>query len=508
MSILNYNAIYNKLISFFNKNRYYILYLISSFVFITIFLDTINILIDDPYISARYAKNLINGYGLVYNPGEEPVEGFSNPLFTLIIALNYFLLRIWGLNFIIDSLYFIKFLSGIFHLLCIAVLIKLSIIFFQDDFLKTAFISLLFAGNLFLGLNVAIGLETAQHLLIILLIFLILFKDELKSKKIYKIYFGILLGLLSISRPESILFIILMIIFSIYLKNFQVFKISYLFFLIIYLSYLSFRIIYYKDIFPNTFYAKMQVFSFGYGLRYLLAGIYSYIAPVFIFLINKKYNINSSFAFYSMILFIFCQIAVIIFVAGDWIPGFRFIIPIFPLLLYLALSFKEKLSVSPYGILIFIVLLSGYTFSQRYHIRTGILYKSGLKQISVDENPYIQTANYLKKTIRDKEFSKTIAIYEAGIIPFLVNQKFLDISSLNDKHLSRIEALHFEKVDNDYIFSKKPDYIVLFGTLKIHNNDFNQVQTALFNDPRLFEEYFVEAKITNHFIVFKRKNNY
>jgi hypothetical protein len=40
---------------------------------------------DDSYISYRYASNLVAGRGLVYNPGER-VEGFSNLLWTLLVA--------------------------------------------------------------------------------------------------------------------------------------------------------------------------------------------------------------------------------------------------------------------------------------------------------------------------------------------------------------------------------------------------------------------------------------
>lgn len=40
---------------------------------------------DDAYISYRYARNWVAGEGLVYNPGER-VEGFSNPLWTLLVA--------------------------------------------------------------------------------------------------------------------------------------------------------------------------------------------------------------------------------------------------------------------------------------------------------------------------------------------------------------------------------------------------------------------------------------
>ncbi len=41
--------------------------------------------LDDAYISYRYARNLVEGVGLVYNPGEY-VEGFTNLLWTLLVA--------------------------------------------------------------------------------------------------------------------------------------------------------------------------------------------------------------------------------------------------------------------------------------------------------------------------------------------------------------------------------------------------------------------------------------
>jgi len=44
-------------------------------------------LFDDALISMRYARNLALGQGLVWNPGEPPVEGYTNFLWTLWMAL-------------------------------------------------------------------------------------------------------------------------------------------------------------------------------------------------------------------------------------------------------------------------------------------------------------------------------------------------------------------------------------------------------------------------------------
>ncbi len=46
---------------------------------------------DDAFISFRYARNLVLGHGLRFNPGEHlPVEGYSNFLWVLICAVFEF----------------------------------------------------------------------------------------------------------------------------------------------------------------------------------------------------------------------------------------------------------------------------------------------------------------------------------------------------------------------------------------------------------------------------------
>lgn len=43
-------------------------------------------LFDDGMISMRYAKNFADGYGLVWNPGGPAVEGYTNPLWVLLMS--------------------------------------------------------------------------------------------------------------------------------------------------------------------------------------------------------------------------------------------------------------------------------------------------------------------------------------------------------------------------------------------------------------------------------------
>ena len=63
-------------------------------------------LFDDAMISMTYARNLAGGDGLVWNPGQPAVEGYSNPLWTILMAVGLALGRDlehwavgWGLAF-------------------------------------------------------------------------------------------------------------------------------------------------------------------------------------------------------------------------------------------------------------------------------------------------------------------------------------------------------------------------------------------------------------------------
>src|SRR5260370_40969110 len=44
-------------------------------------------LLDDEMISMRYAESLARGFGLVWNPGGARIEGFTNPLWVLYMAI-------------------------------------------------------------------------------------------------------------------------------------------------------------------------------------------------------------------------------------------------------------------------------------------------------------------------------------------------------------------------------------------------------------------------------------
>lgn len=75
-------------------------------------------LFDDAMISMRYASNLANGHGLVWNPGQRPVEGFTDPIWTFYMTLPHLLpiapskrslfIQVTAALLLLVNLYFVK----------------------------------------------------------------------------------------------------------------------------------------------------------------------------------------------------------------------------------------------------------------------------------------------------------------------------------------------------------------------------------------------------------------
>jgi hypothetical protein len=51
------------------------------------------IVVDDAYIIFRYSRNLAAGFGLAWDPGAAPVEGYTSFLWVMIMAVPFSLHR-------------------------------------------------------------------------------------------------------------------------------------------------------------------------------------------------------------------------------------------------------------------------------------------------------------------------------------------------------------------------------------------------------------------------------
>ena len=90
-----------------DKNRFINLFLLFILIIIVIYFRfRLCQITDDAFITYTYARNLAEGNGLVYNPGER-VMGFTSILYTLLLAGFYYLgfHKLWFISLILDCLF-------------------------------------------------------------------------------------------------------------------------------------------------------------------------------------------------------------------------------------------------------------------------------------------------------------------------------------------------------------------------------------------------------------------
>jgi len=137
---------------------------------ILLYLNTIEVwhyTIDDAYISFRYAKHLGEGYGLLWNKLGTPVEGYTNFMLVLILAL----LHNCGLDIIISAK--VIGISSSVSIICLLIAINRKQ---YDSYVGGIIISILFSIAPVIALHSVSGLETMFFSFILLSIAFILHK--------------------------------------------------------------------------------------------------------------------------------------------------------------------------------------------------------------------------------------------------------------------------------------------------------------------------------------------
>jgi hypothetical protein len=218
---------------------------------------------DDAFISFRYARNLIEGHGLVFNAGEL-VEGYSNFLWTLWSAAGL------ALGFAAES--WASFWGVVAYLGCIVLLLLNHRRLAQRA--RAAWILPVAAagGALHPDWNVfaTSGLETTLFTLLILAGFLIVSWNPHRAVDLMAA--GLLLGLAALTRPDGLLpaGVIGILVFG-WARSRVRSSLAYgLGFAVVWLPYTLWRLHYYGEFFPNTYYAKSAYLSwYAQGWHYL-----------------------------------------------------------------------------------------------------------------------------------------------------------------------------------------------------------------------------------------------
>jgi arabinofuranosyltransferase len=444
---------------------------------------------DDAYTSLRYAKNFVEGRGLVFNEGER-VEGYTNFLWVMLLSGFYSLTKFGFAK--IDLSSFAQVLSTFFGITAIWILYFISKKFNKEksgnifNEIKNFLPPFLFAFSAPMIYWSVSGMETSLFISFTLLSFHIFLRG--REKENLGKWFVVVSFLNSLLRPEGMIFCGLIYFYKL-IEDFsrgikKVFNKSMLIeisLLICMISgYLLFRIIYYGHPLPNTFYAKTEFtvqflsrgwkYFFDFMKSNLLYGTLLFF-PLSLFW-EKSSHRNIWFGFYIVFVWSF----LIMIIGGDVLPVHRFFLPILPIIFilnvnavfYLVEKIKSNKVCLPIKILMLILILFyGYWNyeSQEPSVQNFRSYESGLVKKMKIYAAWIEKQSKIKKKI-------TVAMSTIGAFSFYSNVHVIDIVGLTDEYIAHhpkevagideeLPVLWKERHYNaEYVLSNKPDYII------------------------------------------------
>ena len=208
-----------------------------------------NIQQDDQYIFYSYAKNLANGHGYVFNQGER-VNATTSPLYTLLLAASYTILRF--LPFVTIPL--IGHLIGIASLFLICVFL-MKAFKSESTTLFPFLLPLVFLTNTLLPQ--AIGMETFLTMMLALMGLYFYVKGRLIAAAL-ACSFAVL------ARPDTLLLAGVLVIYDL-IRNRRLPSISMIIvFLLSIAAWVTFSLLYFGHAIPSTLSAKLAQIEAGF----------------------------------------------------------------------------------------------------------------------------------------------------------------------------------------------------------------------------------------------------
>jgi hypothetical protein len=460
-------------------------------------------LIDDAGISFAYARNLASGHGLVTQPGEIPVEGFSNPQWVFLIAVCYALK-----TFSIPLLP--KLLGSILALASLSVfaLVAQEITGPREAPVVGAMVALLTAANPGYVVWCVSGLENPLLVLlasVLLLVSLRALRAPEEDTR-YPVHAGLLAAGLALTRPDAVVygafFPLALLVRRIgpirmMLRPAVAYALSAG---VPFGAYLAFRRLYFHDWFPNTYYAKagvslsglsdlLQIDGVGFNKLVELSGGILPAAPVVIPIVfvaaailgpraEPRVRLLSAFTALPFVSFLILP--------RDWMGEYRFGTVAFPCTYLLALAVLCQLplvgtglrskAVFVVGVSMLVLCTCSGQFLVRMQVRRDVPV-CPLEKVAATGWKY----NHLSQALGLQH--PTLLTPDFGATLLLSRVRMVDLAGLCDRRFGRMWYARLARAQfAEYILTTlKPDLI------DAHSFWLNW--SGLDSDPRLATDY-------------------
>ncbi len=414
--------------------------------------------LDDSYISFRYARNLADGHGLVFNPGER-VEGYSNLLFVLVMAA--------GLRVVPpEQIYLVAVL---FSLVMLAVAHRLFLAqarrHLPSEHVPAA--AWLWALCPVLWVWTASGLETIAVLALQLALWRTVEDFETSEGSGGQRALGKLVALSALTvflRADGFVLVVLIGVYLILRRRAREAMVFGLLNLPALLLLFGWRLVYYGELLPNTYYAKVseplvQRLSHSLGQLYdlsLTVGLGPYLIVLVLTFLRPDSEASPgsprrpSFQAFFPLAFL----AYWLYVGGDHF-GERFLLLVFPFGIITLLQQRIELR----WLLPVLLLLQSAPIAQSA--------KFDYRNDRYDG--WIEIGRFLG----ERYPGHTLAVEAAGKIPYFSGLPAIDMRGLTDHHIARTPPTDYDrpghnKRDTAYVLAREPDLITSWISPRLH----------------------------------------
>lgn len=430
-------------------------------------------LVDDAFISFRYALNLVEGRGLVYNPGEN-VEGYTNLLWTLIAAGGL------ALGFEPENFSGLVGWSATILTLCLSVRLARRVLPTGAGRTWVYGAPVLIAACPAIGYWAGAGLEAPLFCLL-----WVASRERLASHFTGGPWWplAVSLVLLPLCRPDGLIPVVLGLGVWLFRARRSGLSGPWLGTLAIVVAsgtaYALWKLAYYGEILPNTFAAKVsgplfapglqQVASFALAAPWVVPGL---LGSVFLIWGNRPEPENKTDAEIRKdlcrLLSLDCWVMglYVVSVGGDAMPFFRFFVPLVPLLAVLTVVTASRIasSLGPRSrrtIPILLCLLGVAGFAGGF---------GGIQAANaIQANRIVEIGRLVGRLLHDQlPGDAVVATNTAGAIAYYSERTVVDSLGLNDRHIARAtvpEGSHLNlghsRGDGAYVLMRDPDVVIL-----------------------------------------------
>jgi hypothetical protein len=397
--------------------------------------------VDDSYITLRYALNLVNGYGLRFNPQDlQPLEGYTN--------FGWLILQVPVLFFTTRAQIIFPICSFLSFFLTLYVLNRYLK---ADGWCISPPVVIMMAFHSFWFWNNS-GLESGimgAYLLLWNIMFLRWSSHPSDSPSHSSLWATVLLAVISlITRPDSVIVVAAHVLLLLLRKSIKS--------CFVYLTwvgsalfpYLLFKQVYFGSLLPNTFYAKsgfsvavmkrgcQYVLGFsGFPELWVLFFCLIYLSAMVFFgkdreLVLKENALIPVRSALKLTVIILCgYVLYFIRVGGDYFPYYRFFYPLIPWFvfisshLFLIVDKRRQVLIISAFVLVFFISTGIDSFDYALSFRT-------------DNELSVVAAGYLKNHYPPGTVAVTAA---SGVVNYYCDFNSIDLYGLTDSRISRRE---------------------------------------------------------------------